>query len=163
MGIRHFLATSYRRLYFTKDTDKLVRQLNAGLEDYRYGTIRDLNWLEKARIMCIIFANFLNKCTTLESYMNMKKRTAFREIVIASESEHPASLIEHNTLRSDRRRRASRRRAAHGRGQEKGHVGLDSRVSITFLNVVKNFRSNTSASRTNHCPGNEKYVQHQAT
>lgn len=32
VGIRHFLATSYKALYFTKDMDKLTRQLNAGLE-----------------------------------------------------------------------------------------------------------------------------------
>ena len=50
-----FLATSYRRFYFTKDTDKLTRQLNAGLEAIGTERFEGFGGLRKARIMCIIF------------------------------------------------------------------------------------------------------------
>jgi hypothetical protein len=47
VGIRHFLATSCRRLLYIKDMDKLTGQLNAGLEtSYWVRTIRGLWWLD---------------------------------------------------------------------------------------------------------------------
>ena len=54
-GIRHFLATFIQAFYFTKDTDKLKRQLNAGLETIGTERFGGFWWFRKARIMCIIF------------------------------------------------------------------------------------------------------------
>ena len=54
VGIRHFLATFIQAFYFTKDTDKLKRQLNAGLETIGTGDSGAMK-VRKVRIMCIIF------------------------------------------------------------------------------------------------------------
>ena len=50
VGIRHFSGDFIQAFYFTKDTDKLTRQLNAGLEAIGMERFGGFGGLEKPEL-----------------------------------------------------------------------------------------------------------------